>query len=199
MEAKRIWGFLRETKEKARKDGIDLDTGIPRTGLDEYLSEIFPSVNDWINNQVLSEIPGCRKRPDYFSKQLGLIIEFDGIQHYQSPRRIRLDLENIHFYQSHGYKVVRIPYFIQLTRSAIKEFFGVDVGHKMFDEKIPSLGPLGDDTPAFLCHQGIVRMANEFLRFPEQYQVNLDFLKKQKEELQYLIEYESLEIEYLKG
>lgn len=72
----------------------------------------------------------------------------------------------------------------------------MDVGHEMFDEKIPSFGPLGDDAPAFLCLQGIVRMANEFLRFPEQYQTDLDFLKKQKEELQYLIEYESLEAEY---
>lgn len=34
---KRQWGFLRETKEKAAEAGIDKDTGVCRTGLDEYL------------------------------------------------------------------------------------------------------------------------------------------------------------------
>lgn len=33
---KRIWGFLRETKENAVKAGVDKDTGLIRTGLDEY-------------------------------------------------------------------------------------------------------------------------------------------------------------------
>ena len=39
---KNKWGFLRETAELARKAGIDKDTGIHRTGLDEYLKIIFP-------------------------------------------------------------------------------------------------------------------------------------------------------------
>ena len=42
------WGFVRENTEKAIKSGIDKDTGLSRTGLNEYLSVIFPVVNDWI-------------------------------------------------------------------------------------------------------------------------------------------------------
>lgn len=38
------WGFLRETKELAQKAGLDADTGLHRTGLDEYLKVIFPDV-----------------------------------------------------------------------------------------------------------------------------------------------------------
>ena len=34
------WGFVRETVEAAKKAGIDADTGLHRTGLEEYLSVI---------------------------------------------------------------------------------------------------------------------------------------------------------------
>ena len=33
----KIWGFLRETTELAQKAGFDKDTGLIRTGLNEYL------------------------------------------------------------------------------------------------------------------------------------------------------------------
>ena len=36
-----VWGFLRETKEDAAKAGIDKDTGLCRTGLEEYLKVIM--------------------------------------------------------------------------------------------------------------------------------------------------------------
>ena len=40
--SKSKWGFLRETKEKAQKAGIDADTGMHRNGLDEYLAVFSP-------------------------------------------------------------------------------------------------------------------------------------------------------------
>jgi hypothetical protein len=40
------WGFLRETKVMAKNAGIDKDTGLHRTGLEEYLEVIFPEVKD---------------------------------------------------------------------------------------------------------------------------------------------------------
>lgn len=42
------WGFLRETSELATKAGKDKDTGLHRTGLDDYLKVIFPdAVKYW--------------------------------------------------------------------------------------------------------------------------------------------------------
>ena len=83
---KEKWGFLRETEESAKKAGVDPDTGLHRTGLEKYLKVIYPMVNDWIHDQ---SIPGlqvngkvCRKRPDYRSETLKMIVEFDGLQHY---------------------------------------------------------------------------------------------------------------------
>ena len=41
------------------------------------------------------------------------------------------------------------------------------------------MGIKGLNTPAYLCPAGVKRMAQEFKRFPEQYRVNIEFLKRQ--------------------
>ncbi|MBO4441668.1 DUF559 domain-containing protein [bacterium] len=174
--AKKVWGFLRETVEKAIHDDIhhpDI-TGLKRTGLEEYLKVIFPNTNDWIHNKALGK--GYKIRPDYRSDSLKLIIEFDGLQHYTNPKNIEKDDKNTKIYKSCGYKVVRIPYFIQLTNKAVEQMFGVKVKEPLFDGKIPSLSI--SNSPAFLCPAGLQRMAEEFAKFPEQYEVNRQALEK---------------------
>ncbi len=176
-----VWGFLRETDELAAKAGIDKDTGLFRTGLPKYLKNIYPNVDDWVHDEI---IPGSgrRLRPDYRSEKLKMIIEFDGFPHYRQPNVIKKDSESRKFYESLNYKVVRIPYFIQLSKSAVKVLFDVELDHELFDERIPSLGVKGRNTPAFLCGAGVKRMAEEFKRFPEQYRVNLNFLEQANDE-----------------
>lgn len=173
------WGYLREDAEKAKKAGVDTNTGLNRTGLDEYLKVIFPHVRDWVHDQPIGmELDGkkLRIRPDYRSDKLKLIVEFDGTQHYEKPDVIRRDLRNTEMYRRLGYKVVRIPYFIQLTREAVKTLFGVKI-EPLFDGKYPSLGT-GRGSPACLPYVGLKRMARVFLHFPEQYEVNMEALKK---------------------
>lgn len=175
---KTVWGFLRETAEDAKKAKIDKDTGLERTGLEKYLEVIFPKTNDWIHDEAF-EYNGkkYRIRPDYRSDSLKLIIEFDGIQHYKDPSKIETDRKNTKIYESYGYKVVRIPYFIQLTNKAVEQMFGVKVKEPLFDGKIPSLS-IGKHSPAYLCPAGLQRMAEEFAKFPEQYEVNRKALRK---------------------
>ena len=193
---KNNWGFLRETSELAKKAGIDKDTGLHRTGLDEYLKVIFPNIEDWIHDKTLGKINDItyKSRPDYRSETLKLIIEFDGLQHYTKPDIIEKDNRLTKVYEDLGYKVVRIPYFIQLSNNAVKKLFGIDVKEFLFDESIPSLGYKGHNTPAYLCPAGLVRMVKEFRNFPEQYKTNFDFLKKQNEPFKTGIEF--LEIEF---
>ena len=120
----RKWGFLRETNAMAKKAGIDKDTGLHRTGLEEYLKIIFPNIDDWVHDKKI-EGKECKNRPDYRSEKLKLIIEFDGLQHYTKPDIIEKDKINTALYKSFGYKVVRIPYFIQLSKKAVKVLFDV--------------------------------------------------------------------------
>jgi hypothetical protein len=176
------WGYLRETKDKARKAGKDKDIGLCRTGLEEYLKVIFPEINDWVNDKPIDKLMNdkkCNIRPDYRSEKLKLIIEFDGLQHYTCPDIIEKDIKNTRIYKKElGYEVVRIPYFIQLSNKAVKTLFGKDVTEKLFDETKPSLGIKGKNTPAYLCPAGLERMAEEFKKFPEQYKANIESLKK---------------------
>lgn len=174
-----VYGYLRETKELAIKAGISED-GLPRTGLDEYLSIIFPEVNDWVHDKAICK--DCRNRPDYRSEKLKLIIEFDGLPHYQNPDIIIKDKINTEKYQTLGYKVVRIPYFIQLTNKAVKQLFDRDVDFPLFDVNFPSLNVEGRCTPAYLCPLGIERMAKEFKLFPDQLKTNLEKLKNYNNE-----------------
>ncbi len=193
---KNKWGFLRETDALAKKAGIDKDTGLHRTGLEEYLKVIFPKIDDWIHDKTFGIVNDTlyRSRPDYKSEKLKLIIEFDGLQHYTKQDIIEKDLKTTELYKSFGYEVVRIPYFIQLTNKAVKTLFDVNVPEELFDETISSLGIKGQNTPAYLCPAGVKRMAREFEKFPEQYKTNLDFLKKQNDPFRSGVEF--LENEY---
>lgn len=174
---KKEWGFIRETKEKAIEAKNDPDTGVCRTGLDEYLEIIFPG-RVWIHDTAFGNHgdKNYRIRPDYRCDEFKIIVEFDGLQHYQSPEKIRIDKKNTQIYESFDYKVIRIPYFIQLTNDVVKELFGVEISECLFPKDVPSMGPKGKNTPAYCCPAGVARMANEFIRFPQQYEVNMKAL-----------------------
>ena len=174
------FGFLRETSEAAEKDGMDKEFNIKRTGLNEYLGVIFPNVTDWVHDKV---IPGAvlddkkvMTRPDYRSETLKLIVEFDGINHYIDPCACVRDAKNVETYKRLGYKVVRIPYFIQLTKSVVDKMFGVKVDCELFPEDVPSISISGKASPAYLCYRGLKRMAREFSEFPGQYDINIKYL-----------------------
>lgn len=187
------WGVLREHSSKA--SGKDPLTGLHRTGLDEYLPVIFPNTNDWIHDKAFG-IHGnvnYKIRPDYRSDSLRMIVEFDGMPHYTDPAVIIKDDNNSNIYRQNGYKVVRIPYFIQLTNDAVEKLFGVKVKEPLFNVTYPSLGGVEmKHNPSCLCPEGLKRMAKEFKSFPEQYEINILSLKAMNNEMlsgvNYLIE-----------
>ena len=191
------FGYLRETQEQANKAGIDIDTNIARTGLDVYLKVIFPEIDDWVHDCKFEGIKELsRKRPDYRSEKLKLIIEFDGLPHYTNPIQILKDIERVELYESFGYKVVRIPYFIQLSNEVVKQLFNRDIKEPLFDDNIPSLTIHSGATPAFLPLCGIKRMAYEFKKFPKQYLTNLTYLKNLPHEFDFINGVDLLENEY---
>ena len=172
------WGFVRETRDMASKGKTDKGIGIGMTGLEDYLAVIFPEVplDKWVHDKPIHGI-GKRIRPDYRCDELNLIVEFDGLQHYQQPDKILTDWSNQKFYESIGFQVVRIPYFIQLTNDVVKTMFGRNVQEELFDAEVHSMAPEWRNTPAWCCPLGIERMAKEFHQYPQQYNVNLVALK----------------------
>lgn len=172
------YGYLRETEQKAKSTKPNPINGMHKTGLDEYLKVIFPEIDDWIHDKTIPNSK-TKTRPDYRSEKLKLIVEFNGLPHYQKPDIILKDKEKAQLYTSLGYKVVEIPYFIQLTNEAVKTLFGVSVNEPLFDGTIPSLYSCDTCTPAYLCPMGIQRMAKDFINFPEQYEININSMKQE--------------------
>lgn len=178
------FGFIRETSEKAKEAGIDIATGICRTGLNEYLDVIYPGY-EWMHDKALGTINGVnyKVRPDYRCEKHKIIVEFDGLLHYSNPEQVIKDRKNTEIYTKCGYKVIRIPYFIQLTNKNVEKLFGVMVKIDLFPTNISSLAVELRNTPAYLCVDGIKRMAKVFRMFPDDYHVNLNYLKSLNSQL----------------
>ena len=145
---------------------------------------IFPNYS-WIHDKQIGVINGIsfRTRPDYRCEEQKIIIEFDGIQHYSNPEQILKDYKQTTLYQNLGYNVYRIPYFIPLTNKNVKTIFNKTISIELFPENIVSMSIEEKSTPAFLCPLGIKRMAKEFLRFKNDYYINLNYLKTLDENL----------------
>jgi very-short-patch-repair endonuclease len=55
-----------------------------------------------------------------------LILEFDGDNHYKSAEKIKSEESKNQIFHNLGYKIIRIPYFVQLTKQVMENLFGID-------------------------------------------------------------------------
>jgi very-short-patch-repair endonuclease len=106
---------------------------------------------------------GIRKRPDYRCDNLKLIVEYDGPRHYRQAYRIKQDLRKRDCYEKMGFKVVRIPYFVQLTTETVQTLFGLV---KEVHEDFPHGFIIKTVTlPADFCELGIELFKEDLARF----------------------------------
>lgn len=118
------WKYLRETTTKY----FDPQRN---TSLSEYLEYMFKGHTFVYDKRIPKDVVKCRNanvsvrsfRPDARCEELNLIIEFDGTAHYQDPSIVLQDREKDKYLNSLGYHVVRIPYWIQLSRPVIDHLF----------------------------------------------------------------------------
>ena len=129
--------------------------------LGEYLTQIFPN-HEFIRDKTVPDSK-IRNRPDYRNDELMLIVEFDGYRHYSNPDNILVDEHKDDVYEGMGYKIIRIPYFIQMSTDIVKLLFNKNV-------KIEQIYPHGfiDSKamlPAFFCELGVTRFKNDLKKF----------------------------------
>lgn len=77
----------------------------------------------WVHDTAVPNAPNQRLRPDYRCKEKKLIVEFDGFRHFQDPEQIYRDTKKDDMLRNMGYKVYRIPYFIQMCPELILFIF----------------------------------------------------------------------------
>jgi len=109
---------------------------------------------------------GRRFRPDYHSEAHKLVVEFDGDQHYRSSRIVLGDGERDAFFTENGFRVIRIPYFVQLSRAVITHLFR-DIAHTTSDFLNFPHGFIASTVvmPADFCELGIARFEDDLKRF----------------------------------
>lgn len=116
-----------------------------------------------------------RFKPDYRNESMMTIVEFDGYAHYTQASRILADKAKDRLYSEAGYKIIRIPYFIQLSRSTCKTMFNVDLDiaqvypHGFIDKKCT--------LPADFCELGIERFKLDMSRFANEAEEIINSLK----------------------
>ena len=138
---------------------ITYDGYLDEKKLGQCLAEIFPDYKFIHDNAVPGS--GISNRPDYRCEELKLIVEFDGYKHYCEIDTIFKDRLKDEAYTSMGYRIVRIPYFVQLTSDVVKHYFGVDDVDMQINFPHGFIADKGAKLPAEYCSLGIVRFMNE--------------------------------------
>lgn len=118
------WKYLRETNTKY----FDASRN---TTLSEYLEYIFKGHTFVYNSRIPKDVIRGRNadaeirayRPDARCEELSLIVEFDGVAHYQDQNVTLSDITKDNYLTKLGYDVVRIPYWIQLSREVVLHLF----------------------------------------------------------------------------
>ena len=91
--------------------------------LNDILEKIFNL--KFIHDKTVPK-SNIKNRPDYRSDELMLIVEFDGYLHFSNAKTILADILKDETYSKMGYKIIRIPYFVQLNSETIKYYFNVN-------------------------------------------------------------------------
>lgn len=90
-------------------------------------------------------------------------VEFDGDEHYRHSLKIKVDREKDGYARADGYRVVRVPYWVQLTTKTLRHYFDIDANvvqdfpHGFITTKV---------FPASFCELGLQRFEGELDQLP---------------------------------
>ena len=164
-------------RQKPGADGIEYDFHMT-----SVLKKLFPKIKweDWIQESAVYDLNGNslktpKKRdytPDFRNDDLKLIIEIDGAgarysSHYCDPYECFKNSRGTKLFEQLGYKVIRIPMYIQLDAEMIKFYFGNDYPEKLY-QAADCHGFLHREIalPASFCEAGIERFKKEMDSIP---------------------------------
>ena len=138
-----------------------MGTYLTEKKLGEILKEVKPDL-EFIHNRIVPD-SGVKYRPDYRCEELKLIIEFDGHGHYTSSKQIQTDLTKDKIYTDMGYKVFRIPYFVQMCDELLYMIFDEDIKYSQFYDHgfIDKKAML----PVDYCELGVDKFLEDLSRF----------------------------------
>ena len=115
-------------------------------------------------------------RPDFRNDEIRLIVEFDGPRHYTQAKTCITDVERDELYTSMGYKVVRIPYYLQLETRTLKLLFNLD--YEMEQDYPHGFNEKGVVLPSDFCYLGTLRFNEEIKTISKSFPCIVDEIKE---------------------
>lgn len=89
-------------------------------------AKIFWPEGEWIPQKKYKYDPGNKRKhyqTDCASEKLKTVLEYEGPPHYRDVWKGKKDEERKQFFIDMGYKFLRWPYYLQLTKDVAKHFF----------------------------------------------------------------------------
>lgn len=178
---------MKKSEKKKSVDGLreHPTKGFPLQDnhLESVLKRLFPNDNDWVyhgtktlkdsNGKSVKTDSGHTVKPDFVSKKRLTIIEFDGAggknpYHYSSDAQCIRDQEKDALYNKLGYKVVRIPMYVQLDSEMIDYYFGIKYDQDLYEAcHCHGFSHESILLPAAFSQLGLERFRREFQKLPE--------------------------------
>lgn len=148
-----------ETSEQAFNEKIIMIDGyLVQKKLESVLQTIVGELS-WVGKEIRVEDTRFRWDIVYKQNERMVAVEFDGSNHYRHSLNIKRDNEKDVIAQKSGIKVVRFPYWIQLTTETLRSYFNLDATIK---QNFPHGFIATKDFPASFCELGIRRFKNEY-------------------------------------
>ena len=142
---------------------IRIDGYLTQPKLQTALKAIV-GVESWRGSEILVAQEGKHRWDMAYQWQDQLVVvEYDGDDHYRHSLKIKADRRKDEMARQNGHRVVRVPYWIQLTTETLQHYFGLhadiaqDFAHGFITTKI---------FPASFCEQGVERFAAELTALP---------------------------------
>ena len=141
---------------------VRIDGYLVQAKLETALKEIVGDAA-WRGSEV--RVGTRRQRWDMVFERDGRLVavEFDGDEHYRHTLKIKADREKDEAARVAGHRVVRFPYWIQLTTETVKHYFDLDANvvqdfpHGFITTKV---------FPASFCALGIARFERDLEALP---------------------------------
>ncbi len=117
----------------------------------------------WVGGQA--KLPDSRRRFDmaFQCNAETVLVEYDGDEHYRDSLKIKADAHKDALAIAHGMRLVRVPYWVQLTNQTARHYFGLEA-------EIEQSFPHGFITtklfPASFCEMGVERFRREIDALP---------------------------------
>lgn len=137
-------------------------------------------INCFYETSLIPEFRFGRYHIDFYSEELKLGFEYDGIHHYSVIQKITSDLEKEKLLLKEGIRTIRWPFYLMPTRDVTSYIFAEKFTEKKFQHMLASIFNTDNESdmaspgfhnttniPGNFIEAGINKFLNEINRYPD--------------------------------